>query len=179
MAWHMLRRMRKLDKVASSSSLSDAEIKVDEASLTNKKNSHNRVDVSVTEDESSCPNKPLVTFSDVHVRRYRLIVGDNPYCEVPLALDWDHGESQVISVDSYDEQHEKLTYVFAQDMEPLNREEREARLRRVGYSNERIRQEERRRRVVLLLEWTFRRNREEAEPFTAPNGAEMFKRYIM
>jgi len=188
MAWQMFRRFRRLDKVSSSSSLSDSEINVEEVDTSkiskNKLDNHkNELDTTVNADVSSTTlNKPSVSFSAVEIRRYKLIVGDNPYCEIPLGLDWDHDEeAEVIGLDDYENGRRETRpgYTYAQYMEPLDVAERLSRLRSVGYTNEQIRIEERRRRVALLLEWTYRQNREEAVVFTAPNGAHMFKKYIM
>lgn len=125
--------------------------------------------------------KPRVTrvrFDDVSVRRYRLIVGDNPYSEVPLALDWAHTNTEHLTVDAF-EKNKADDCVCAKDLEPLDLNQRQIRLRQVGYTIDRIRQEERRRRISQLMEWAYRQNRDEAAVYSCPNGAVLFKRYIM
>jgi len=182
----MFRRFRRHDKV-SSESMSDSEIDVKdllEHNEISKIPEHKHaLDATVTEDES-CTTlvKPNVSFSDVEVRRHRLILGDNPYCEFPLGLDWEHDDQpEIMPIDRYEETRNSTRpdYTYAQDMEPLDITERQARLRRAGYTNEQLLTEERRRRVTMLIEWTYRQNRDEAVVFSAPNGANMFKHYIM
>jgi len=252
--------MRRLDKEdSSSSSLSDAEIRVDDVvvagggggvpaltkkegdrggggkpfflQLAAKQRQHQRphspaeatLCVSDEEDEprsgkigihalcgteTKSPERrhKTVQFGDVRVRRYRLIVGDNPYTEVPLGLGWeytdgddlcageeDHDDvltpprspSQRCTVDAYEERkamrgnEDGRGYRHAQYMEPMDVAARQARLRSVGYTNEQIRREERIRRLVILQEWAYRRNREDAVVCTVPKAAAMFKRYVL
>lgn len=172
MAWNLFRKTRRLDKVASSSSLSDAELRVEDAPSSLLK--------SGTASATTNPvNKSTVSFTDVEVRHYKLIVGDNPFVEVPLSLDWDYDESQLVSVDEFEERHSRDDYIHAQDMEPLDLSVRQVILRGVGYSNMQIRAEERRRRVILLMEWAYRHNREEPCVYSCANGPVLFRRYIM
>lgn len=134
--------------------------------------------------ETSPKKKPYaVGFDSVEVRRYRLILGDNPYTEVPLSLGWDYDADSVhvVSVDAH-EDHKKNNpenYVSAQYMEPMDVSARQARLRSVGYTNQQIRLEERKRRISVLQEWSYRCNREDTVICTVPKGACMFKRYIL
>jgi len=182
MAWQMLlKKMRKLDKEGSSSSLSDeAEMHVDHA-VHKKKPAKPQV-----ETQSVCAAVPLrkprkVSFKDVETRHYKLILGDNPFTEVPLGLGWEYGEeSDCCTVDEHEERNQSNgAYVHAQYMEPMDVSSRQARLRSVGYSREQIRKEERMRRITVLQEWAYRCNREDSVICTVPNGAAMFKHYIL
>ena len=49
----------------------------------------------------------LVRFDKVEVREYEIAIGDNPYCSygVPITLDWSHGETESMSLDSYEASH--------------------------------------------------------------------------
>jgi hypothetical protein len=172
MVWRLMKKKNRFDAISVSSCLSDSEIRVDEDPPANVKTQ------SLAETDSSSKSQ-RVSFSDVEIRNYSLILGDNPFVEVPLSLGWDYGETVHASVDDFEEHQLSGDYKNAQMMEPLDVTERQSRLRRVGYSKERIREEERRRRILLLLEWTYRHNREENAFYSCPHGPTSFKRYIM
>lgn len=174
----LLTRMRNLNKVSSSSSssLSEAEIKVHNDESTQK-----RVRIAALTNEATAATEQSkhVSFSFVEVRQHQLILGDNPYAEIPLGLGWDFNVTPPASVDEFEkEYHESPDYKIAKELEPLDLAERQSRLRGVGYTNEQIRQEERMRRINLVMEWAYRRNRGEPAA-TCPNGAVIFKRYVM
>lgn len=175
MVWRLLKKKHnKFDAISESSSFSEAEISVDGY------NSGAKGQVAVEAKATTAAVKHRrVSFADVEVRHYRLIVGDNPYTEVPLSLGWEYDDSRHATLDEFEAHHSAGDYKNAQLMEPLEVAERQARLRRAGYTNDQIRREERRRRVLLLLEWTYRHNREENAIYTCPHGPIMFKRYIM
>ena len=44
-----------------------------------------------------------VSFSDVTVRHYELVLGDNPYCKFPLALGWSYGLEETHKVDHFED----------------------------------------------------------------------------
>lgn len=50
-----------------------------------------------------------VQFKSVCIREYAITIGQNPYCSfgVPLTLDWNHGEEDVIPIDFYEASHKR------------------------------------------------------------------------
>ena len=50
-----------------------------------------------------------VRFKSVCIREYEITIGDNPYCSfgVPICLDWNHGEDEVIPIDFYEASHKR------------------------------------------------------------------------
>lgn len=48
-----------------------------------------------------------VTFTDVSIRHYNLIVGDNPYCRFPLSLGWNYGKEETHKVDLFEVQRDE------------------------------------------------------------------------
>jgi hypothetical protein len=170
MVWTFIKRKHRFDSVAieGSASFSDSEIPVDD---------YKPKAIAVNLGKS---NDKRVAFSDVETRRHKRVVGDNPYTEVPLALGWEHETTQRETVEEHQaRQLSRPEYKDAQKILPLERNEREALLRGAGYSNEKIQLEERRRRIQLLLEWTYRQNREESTVYGCARGPILFKRYIM
>lgn len=132
-------------------------MRVDDVSSRNHK-AKMRVESFPVSIPATITKRHAVSFDNVEIRRYQLILGDNPFTEVPLALGWNyHYESENMSVDAHEAR--KLaneSYVHAQYMEPMDVSARQARLRGVGYSNAQIRQEERKRRITVLQEWAYR-----------------------
>jgi hypothetical protein len=121
-----------------------------------------------------------VRFSSVQVRRHKVIFGDNPCAEFPLGLDWETtAEDTTMSVDDYDEKHTHPDYLSAQKYEPLSLVERMAYLRHTGVSPSLLRQYERKRRVQLAMEWSYRVERTEPCACTCPNAAVYIRRYIV
>mmetsp|Transcript_54424 Transcript_54424/g.80789 ORF Transcript_54424/g.80789 Transcript_54424/m.80789 type:complete len:163 (-) Transcript_54424:651-1139(-) len=45
-----------------------------------------------------------VSFSNIEIREFTLIIGDNPSCRtgLPLSLGWEHTKTRVVPVDDYD-----------------------------------------------------------------------------
>jgi hypothetical protein len=175
MVWTFMKRKDRFDAVAieGSASFSDSEIPVDDHAASNLKASAIAA--------SQCKNNDKrVVFSHVEFRLYKRVIGDNPYTEVPLALGWEYEAARRQPVEEHQErQLSRPEYKDAQMILPLERGEREALLLGAGYTKERIRLEERRRRIQLLLEWAYRQNREESTVYGCCRGPILFKRYIM
>jgi len=127
------------------------------------------------------PSNKRVTFSTVSKRLYNPILGDNPHVAFPLSMGWTYNEQEEIPVEIYDCDFHELEpdYVYAQDMEPLEVEERRMRLKAVGYTEKQLQQEERRRRIQLVLEWARSPNRQEGLPCTVTNASIFLQRYIL
>ena len=47
-------------------------------------------------------NGRSVSFTDVTVRHYDLILGDNPYVKYPLSLGWNYSKEEVHKVDAFE-----------------------------------------------------------------------------
>jgi|UPI000581A1C5 hypothetical protein len=128
-------------------------------------------------------NPNHVQFTNVNVRTYELILGDNPFVEYPLSLGWKYTTSEAIPVDAFDKRHQlEITpdYAGAQKLKPLSGlERRRHRLLRVGYDDKMLRREERRRRIQLAQEWAYRNDRSEAVVCSCPNPMVFLKRYIL
>ncbi|CAB9497571.1 affinity nitrate transporter 2 [Seminavis robusta] len=50
-----------------------------------------------------------VRFKNVCIREYEITIGDNPYCSygVPICLDWNHGDDEVIPIDFFEASHKR------------------------------------------------------------------------
>jgi hypothetical protein len=137
------------------------------------------ITVSTTDNDETLPIH-AVRFSHADIRSYKLILGDNPFAEIPLGLDWDHSHAIQKSCDEMEaRQHDDPHYVAAQHMETMTVEERVARLRQVGYTYHQIRNEERLRCITLVFEWAYRCNRDDAIAPPCPNGSILFRRYVI
>jgi hypothetical protein len=158
------------------SSFSDSEISVDDYPSASAKPKV----TPKSANEAKSKRGQHVTFSDVQTRHYRRILGDNPYAVVPLSLGW---EIEGVTQETVDEHEARVSqsrdYRLAQKIQRLERDNREALLRRAGYSKDQVQLEERRRRAVMLLEWTYRQNRDECVVYGCEHGMMLFKRYIM
>ena len=55
--------------------------------------------------EHDHPKSSSVKFSKVHVRKYKVVIGDHPLCKegCPLSLGWNYTESPSIDVDEFEE----------------------------------------------------------------------------
>ena len=119
-----------------------------------------------------------VSFSNVQVRTYDLILGDNPDCSFPLSLGWRYNEQDKLDVEAFEHQRElkreervKDIYKSQQQQQqpspgpfsqplkeklpilPLTLQERRLRLRSLGYTEQQLRKAERKRRIELSLQW--------------------------
>ncbi|CAB9530111.1 expressed unknown protein [Seminavis robusta] len=61
------------------------------------------------------PKKKSVAFSDVTVRQYELILGDNPGCKYPLSLGWNYAEQAMVQVDAFEQDRERRMDVSKND----------------------------------------------------------------
>lgn len=52
-------------------------------------------------------NKKHVSFSNVQVRTYEVILGDNPDCSFPLSLGWRYDAGDAVDVDTYESQYQQ------------------------------------------------------------------------
>jgi hypothetical protein len=157
-----------------------------------------------------------VSFSDVQVRSYEVILGDNPDCSFPLSLGWKYNEGNRVDVNTYESERQPrrgpkppvapvepdlntmhigqvLDPLFlntnrripgnpvdyaSSTMVPLMLHERRLRLRAQGHSEQRLRQQERKRRVQLMLEWCSGQFPKETGGFPY-NTCAYFRHYII
>lgn len=134
--------------------------------------------MSLQEASEELKERRNVTFSDVEIRLYERVLGDNPNTDMPLSLGWRFNVCKPLSVDEYTERHNAPDYVGGKNLEPTEMRERERILLKSGYSRSMLYQEERRRRVQLGLEWGYRCNRMEMTTCNFPNAQTFIKRYI-
>ena len=189
MTWKWNRKrvnsLMEVNKTSSTSSLSPAEIatETDKAHMLKGRLAPlpgpilERISETLTADSS----QHSVRFSDVEIRPYRIILGDNAWTDLPLGLDWEYDDPQRVTVQDFEEsQHFRDgAYKSANDYEPLTAPERYARLRRAGYTDLQIRKLNRRRKIELVMEWAYRQNRDEPTPSPCLNGHVYFGRYVM
>lgn len=79
-----------------------------------------------------------VSFSEVEVRRYSLVVGDNPAVKlgVPISIGWDYVSAEIMSIDEF----EKIHSVGKGEEElSIPSDEREIMVRNAGFSTQQIR----------------------------------------
>jgi hypothetical protein len=135
---------------------------------------------STSTDTQTLPKpKKNVQFSDVHVRVYNRILGDNPYVEIPLSIGWEYAVEEPSSVEEHEVRQFQPDYVKANDMEPLEQNERIQKLVSVGIPKEVIRREERRRKIQIVKEWTYRMDPKDVTPCTCHYGQILIQRYLM
>jgi hypothetical protein len=123
--------------------------------------------------------KKKVQFADVHVRVYNRILGDNPYVEIPLAIGWEYTVEEPSSVEEHEVRQFKPDYVKANDMEPLEQNERIQKLVSVGIPKVVIQREERRRKIQIVKEWAYRMDPKDTTPCTCHYGQILIQRYLM
>jgi len=101
------------------------------------------VSSSSTASSNSTTSRRSVRFSVTRIREYAICPGDNPACElgVPVSLDWKVVSEETTSVDAYNATEEKYSVPLSQREELLRmaHTEREAMVRRSGFSTEDIR----------------------------------------
>jgi hypothetical protein len=110
-------------------------------------------------ENSSCGTKHdrEVKFDSIEVRKYPIVLGDNPSCTIgpPLTLDWEYEEEPAVDLDVYEcerPRHRHLRYLV------VNYYRRHDILRNAGYSEAEIKQAtqavakvQRQRNITLLL----------------------------
>ena len=87
-----------------------------------------------------------VGFTTVEVRKYAVVLGDNPDASYPITLDWAHTKSRKMPINDFD-------VVRIECPARLTVDERIERLRKMGFSNTELRTMERDRKMSLLKEW--------------------------
>jgi hypothetical protein len=172
-----------------SSSSSDAEVSAhhDEkrAKSVPTKNLSDNITKTTTSASTSAGTQQLpkpkknVQFADVHVRVYNRILGDNPYVEIPLAIGWEYTVEEPSSVEEHEVRQYDADYVKANDMEPLEQAERMQKLVSVGIPKVVIQREERRRKIQIVKEWTYRMDPKDTTPCTCHYGQILIQRYLM
>lgn len=87
-----------------------------------------------------------VGFSTVEIRKYAVILGDNPETSYPLSLDWVHTKSRKFPINDFDVGR-------TVSPAPLGVNARMERLLKLGFTNAELRTMERDRKMNLLKEW--------------------------
>lgn len=137
------------------------------------------VDTTISSATRVAPaERKQVRFSDVQVRRYNRILGDNPYAEIPLAIGWLYSLESTSSVDKHEEHQLEDEYINAHHMEPLEIDQRIEKLLAVGLSRDSIYREERRRSLMIAQEWQFRIDPTDTTPCTCRHGKILIQRYL-
>jgi hypothetical protein len=172
-----------------SSSSSDAEVSAHNdgkrAKSVPTKNLSDNITKSATTTSTSTGTQHLpkpkknVQFTDVHVRVYNRILGDNPYVEIPLSIGWEFTVEEPSSVEEHEVRQFEADYVKANDMEPLEQAERMQKLVSVGIPKVVIQREERRRKIQIVKEWTYRMDPKDTTPCTCHYGQILIQRYLM
>lgn len=104
-------------------------------------------------------NKKLVSFSSrVQVREHNVIFGsDNVLYGFPISLDWKHAPEIVVDIDHYG--HTQQSNSSKRGAGPFPRalavEERQCRLRNMGYTTAALRQHETQRKICLTFNWAY------------------------
>lgn len=131
-----------------------------------------------TESQSVPKRKKSVSFSSVQVREYALILGDNeaPEGGYPLSIDWKFNPQVETynSVEDYDQLRDEMGRRESLDIEGLTQHERRLWLRNF-YTEDQLRQAERRRKVQEVLEWAYGQNQTSVPFFPT---ARFVERYI-
>jgi hypothetical protein len=70
---------------------------------------------NTTRTTTSRQSNKSVSFSQVSVRQYNLIVGDNPYCKYPLSLGWNYTETVTVDVNGYERERAKRMEQYKAD----------------------------------------------------------------
>jgi hypothetical protein len=186
MGWR--NRLRIANKGSSSSSDAEVPAHHDEkrAKSVPTKNSPDNVTKSTTSTSTSAttqtlpkPKKKQVHFSDVNVRVYNRILGDNPYVEIPLSIGWEYSVEEPSSVEDHQARQFEPDYANASGMEPMEQAERMQKLESVGIPKEVIRRGERRRKIQIVKEWTYRMDPADVTPCTCHYGQILIQRYLM
>lgn len=87
-----------------------------EISMTTHKQALIESDKGLLVDEATMPksSKPRVSFKDVEIRKYPIILGDNPACSsgVPVTIDWTHDEGRIQKIEDYENSHAPRKDIF-------------------------------------------------------------------
>jgi hypothetical protein len=179
-------RLRIVHKVSSSSIDAEVSAHHDEKriksdhtkNLSENIKSTTSTSTSATTQKLPKPKKG-VQFADVHVRVYNRILGDNPYVEIPLAIGWEYTVEEPSSVEEHEVHQSEPDYLKANDMEPLEQNERMQKLVSAGIPKVVIQREERRRKIQIVKEWTYRMDPKDFTPCTCHYGQTLIQRYLM
>lgn len=126
-----------------------------------------------------CPSRKVI-FSTIQIRRYPMILGDNPACRVgaPVSLGWEYEVLPDLSIDDYEAQRQGHRRTYLNHL-ILNYYQRIAILERSGFGIEQFRAAEkqinrvRRQRAISLALSPFERVEQLAE-----SGAKKVKRCL-
>ena len=74
----------------------------------------------MTESSAMLSQKKSVRFSDITVREYPMILGDNPAvsCGPPVTIDWQYSSEECLSIDEYIETHPLIPRIRLQMIMP-------------------------------------------------------------
>lgn len=160
---------------------------LDEA--TNKRQNSTSIATATSKTAASQEQSPIkqVRFSVVHIRRYQVILSDQPRITIPLGLGWNYIQEEPENIETYTTIHHEQNkdYLCAKDLLSLDIDERRAKLKSVGgYTEKRIQQEECRRKVVTAMEWAYRSGDRAAAaiadvPLTLDHPLRVIRRYIV
>ena len=73
-----------------------------------------------------------VRFSSVQVRQYAVCEGDHPHCHLPMSLDWQHTETELRHIETYEGMKSLHKNSKKHSFRRLSIYEREQRIRNVG-----------------------------------------------
>jgi hypothetical protein len=121
-----------------------------------------------------------VHFSDVEVRIYNRILGDNPYVEIPLSIGWKYTSEETLPVDEHEARQFQADYLNAKNMEPMEEvAQRMEKLLSAGIPKEVIQRDERRRKIQIVKEWLYRNDPKDTTPCTCHYGQILIQRYLI
>lgn len=131
----------------------------------------------------SCEKK-TVSFSSVQLREHNVILGDHDADHgFPLALDWKHAPERTIDIDDYEDGRRSCRGESkrGEEVDRLTVEERQARLRFMGYTRAALRQAETRRKIRVTHAWAYGNSAGEATPPSISKDDTIFcvQRYIL
>jgi len=130
-----------------------------------------RLTSKIATTHTKIPTGKMVCFSEVHIRTYEVILGDNLDCFFPLSLGWRHGPTKVFKIDDYEKQkmqsQQQKPSPYAENAyycrAPLSLCERRLRLLFMGFTELQLRQAERTRQLELAKQWAEGQNPKEEE----------------
>lgn len=108
---------------------------------------------------SSSRTQRRVSFSPmVRVREYNVILGDADVLHgFPISIDWKHAPEKLVDIigDDYSHQKSRQRGGARAFPKPLTVEERQCRLRHMGYTTVALRQQETQRKIRLTFNWAY------------------------